>query len=40
MKFFTAAWATGELNDEEYEAPIPAYATHLSSLFVHHSGGR
>jgi hypothetical protein len=32
MKFFTAAWATGELPDEEYEAAIPAYAKYLSSL--------
>jgi len=32
MKFFTAAWATGELSDEEHEAAIPAYAKHLSSL--------
>lgn len=32
MKFFTAAWATGELPDEEYEAATPAYAKHLSSL--------
>jgi len=32
MKFFTAAWATGELPDEEHEAAIPAYARNLSSL--------
>jgi hypothetical protein len=32
MKFFTAEWATGELSDEDYEAAIPAYAEHLSSL--------
>ena len=32
MKFFTAAWAIGELPDEEYEAAIPAYSKHLSSL--------
>lgn len=32
MKFFTAAWAAGELPDEEYDAAFPAYEEHLASL--------
>lgn len=32
MKYFTVAWATGELSDEEFEAAVPAYQKHILSL--------
>jgi hypothetical protein len=32
MKFFTRAWLDGELTDEEFEATIPRYRSHIESL--------
>jgi hypothetical protein len=39
MKFFTKAWATGELPDEEFEAAIPLYRTYVASLALPDDAG-
>jgi len=32
MKYFTAAWASGELSDAEEDAVVPAYEVHIEAL--------